>query len=480
MRMEISSLRALVITALSMVLAEVVAMGVVELLHPSSYLVTTLIDAFLMIALGFPVLYAFSFRPLVRLAESRSRVQKELEAANRELEIANQAEQEARAAAEAIRSAAIALTKSLDLDTVLAALLEHLRRLVPFDRARVMLLERESLLCVRVVRTGGDTKFLSAGGSMFDPAGNPVVRNLLAGGKGTVIADTHIHADWGPRMRPEFERSWMGVPLVSGGKPIGLYSLSHAQAAFFQEEHLRLAEALSAPASVAIENAMLFEQLRTERERLQTLSRQLVDLQENERRAVARELHDEAAQVLTSVKIGLRLIEQTSNEPAVVSRAVQLQHTAEGVQETLHRLAANLRPASLDHLGLVAALGQLVESLSGSSGANLEFETIGLEGDRFPSRVETDLYRIAQEAVTNAVRHAGAKEIGVVLERRNGRLRLIVEDDGCGFDPAGAERDGRLGLVGIRERAAALGGTLLVESSSGSGTTVVVEAPDGC
>jgi signal transduction histidine kinase len=478
-RSEMSSLRALAITAVSMVLAEIVAMGVIRFLHFSSFLATTLIDALLMIALGFPVLYALSFRPLMRLAESRRQVQRELEAANAELEAANRAEREARASAEMIRSAAIAMTRSLDLDTVLASLLDRLGRLVPFDRARIMLLEKKSLLSVRVARTGGKTEFLPSGGAAFYPDGNPVLRELLSGSKGLVIADTHVHADWGPRMRPDFERSWMGIPLVAGGKAIGLYSLSRAGAGFFREEHLRLAEALSAPASVAIHNALLFEQLRAGRERLQTLSRQLVDLQENERRAIARELHDEAGQALTSLKIDLRLLEQSSGDAAVASRAAQLQRTAEGVQEGLHRLAANLRPPCLDHLGLVAALGQLVESLSGSSGSNVELETIGLGGDRLPTRVETDLYRIAQEAVTNAVRHARAKEIGVVLERRDGRLRLIVEDDGRGFDPAAAERSGRLGLVGIRERAETLGGTLLVESSAGSGTTVVVEAPDG-
>jgi signal transduction histidine kinase len=479
LRPEMSYLRALAITALSMVLAEIVAMVVVEFLNPSSFLATTLIDAFVMITLGFPVLYALSFRPLMRLAESRRGVQEKLEAANAGLEAANRAEREARASAEMIRAAAVAMTRSLNLDTVLTALLDRLRRLVPFDRARVMLLERESLLSVRVVHTGGKTTFLPPGSAAFDPAGNPVLREILTDGKGMVIDDTHLHADWGPHMRPDFERSWIGIPLVAGGKSIGLYSLSRIEAGYFRKEQLQLAEALSAPASVAIQNALLFEELRAGQERLKTLSRQLVDLQENERRSVARELHDEAGQALTSIKIGLRLLEQMSNDPAVASRAAQLQREAEDVQEGLHRLAANLRPPCLDHLGLAAAVGQLVENLSGSSGAHVELETIGLGGDRLPTRVETDFYRIAQEAVTNALRHARAKEIGVVLERHDGRLRLIVEDDGCGFDPAIAERSGRLGLVGIRERAATLGGTLLVESSAGSGTTVVVEAPDG-
>jgi len=475
----LSSLRALAITAMSMVLAEIVAMGVIQYLHPSGFLATTLIDAFVMITLGFPVLYALSFRPLMRLAESRRLVHEKLEQTNAELHAANRAERDARASADLIRSAAVAMTQSVDLETVLTALLDRLGRLIPFDRSRVMLLETESRLSVRIVHICGRTEVFPAGHAGFDPAGNPVLREILASGRGMLIADTHVHPDWAPRMRPEFERSWMGIPLVAGGKPIGLYSLSRAEASFFLEKHLQLAEALSAPASVAVQNALLFGELRAGRERLKVLSRKLVDLQENERRSVARELHDEAGQALTSLKIGLRLLERASGDTAVAARAAHLQGVAEGVQESLHRLAANLRPPSLDHLGLVPALGQLVEDLSGSSGVNVELETIGLDDVRFPSRVETDLYRIAQEAVTNAVRHARAREIGVLLERRRGRLRLIVEDDGCGFDPAGAERNGRLGLVGIRERAETLGGTLLVESGIGSGTTVVVEAPDG-
>ncbi len=469
----------LAVTAASMVFAEIVAMMIIRLLGPLPYLATTLIDALLMIALGFPVLYALSFRPLLRLAESRARAQQELQAANAKLQAANRAERDARAAAEAIRSAVVAMTRTLDLETVLGALLEHLGRLVPFDRARVMLREDKSLLRVRaVVRDGGQAEFLRDAPT-FQAGGDPVLRELLAGGKVVVIPDTHSHAVWGPRMLPEFEHSWLGVPLVSGGHSIGFYSISRKEAGYFREEHVRLAEALSAPASIAIQNATLFEEVRARRKGLKTLARKLVDMQESERRAVSRELHDEAGQALTSLKIGLRLLERTSGEAAIVSSTARLQGIVDGVQKGLHRLAVNLRPPSLDHVGLVAALGQLVESLSGSSGVHIEFATLGLDGGRLPSRMETDFYRIAQEAVTNAVRHSGAKQVDIVLERRDGRLRLLVEDDGCGFDPVVAERGGRLGLLGMRERAETLGGTLLVESGAGSGTTVVADAPDG-
>jgi signal transduction histidine kinase len=475
-----SAVRALAITALSMVLSEIVAMGVIPLFALSSPVEEALVDAAIMIGLGFPVLYALSFRPLAQLAESRARAQASLKAANAELEAANRAERRARDAAETIRSAAVEMTQAHDLDATVAAMLEHLDALMAFDRARVMVSEGGSRLrTVATFRRGRALEILDPPPPSFDAAADPVLGELLAQGQGRVIPDIHLHPAWGPRVRPEFEHSWMGVPLLSAGKTVGLYSVSRAAPNAFDQTHLRLARALSAPAAVAIENATLFQELTSERERLQTLSRKLVDLQENERRAIARELHDETGQTLTSLKLGLRLLEQTSGDPRTSSRAAELRRVADDVQEGLHRLAANLRPPALEHVGLVAALGQLAVDLSESSGIRIDVETVGCDEERLPWRVETDLFRIAQEAVTNALRHAEADEISVVLDRREGRLRLVVEDDGRGFDPVEASRSDRLGLVGMRERADILGGTLTVESRPGSGTTIVVEAPVG-
>ena len=473
-----SALRALGITVVSMMLSEIIAMEVLRLLGISSFVASALLDALIMITLGFPVLYALTFRPLVSLASSRARAQQALKATNAELETVNRAERTARDAAETIRSAAVAMTQARDLETAVVALLEHLGGLVTFDRARVLLVEEGSLLRpVAVARKGRPVEFLRPPPLAFDSAADPVLRDLLNRGEGMIIPDTHVHPVWGPRMRACFEHSWMGVPFVAGGKTIGVYSLSRAEPGAFDESHLRLAQALSAPAAVAIENAALFRQLTAERGRLQTLSRKLVDLQENERRAIARELHDETGQVLTSLKIGLRVLEQTSTDPVSSRRSADLRRIADEAQEGLHRLAANLRPPTLEHVGLVAALGQLAADLSHSSGIKIEVETVGCEGPRLPWRAETDLFRIAQEALTNALRHAEADEISVLLDRREDRLRLVVEDDGRGFQAESANYGDRLGLVGMRERAEILGGTLVVESGPGSGTTVVVEAP---
>jgi signal transduction histidine kinase len=252
--------------------------------------------------------------------------------------------------------------------------------------------------------------------------------------------------------------------------------VSKAEAGFFGDEHLQLAQMLAAPAAMTIQNASLFEQVRVGRTQLQTLSRQLVEVQESERRTVTHELHDEAGQALSSLMIGLRLLErEAGRRPALLARIGELKRVADGVQEGLHRLATNLRPASLDHLGLVAALRQYVEGLNVEGGPAVEFEPAGSDRRRLPDDVETALYRIAQEALTNAIRHARASRISVLLQRRARGAVLVVTDDGVGFCPEEVAAKGRLGLIGMRERAEAVGGWVAIKTGPGEGTTVTVE-----
>jgi GAF domain-containing protein len=231
-----------------------------------------------------------------------------------------------------IRAASLAVTQTLDLDEVLETLLENLRLLVTYDRARVMLVEGASRLRVEVAFVNGQARFLRERPITFDPATNPVINNVLTTLRGTLIPDIHTHPEWGSRMRPEFDHSWMGVPLVAGGKAIGLYSLSKTEPGSFSEEDLLLAEALSAPASVAIQNAALFKEVLAGSERLQTLSRKLVELQEDERRRVSRELHDEAGQAHTSLLFTLRLLEREAGpDGAVAARTEDLRRIADSV-----------------------------------------------------------------------------------------------------------------------------------------------------
>jgi PAS domain S-box-containing protein len=215
-------------------------------------------------------------------------------------------------------------------------------------------------------------------------------------------------------------------------------------------------------------------------EQLRVLSQRLVQVQEDERRAIARELHDEAAQALTALKVGLELLERDAARPAsVMGRSRELNKTVDQVMENLHRLSVNLRPASLDRVGLVPALAQYIESFRQMNGLRVEFLPIGLEGAHLGPDVEITLYRVVQEALTNVVRHAQATRVGIVLQRKPGVVAGIIEDNGQGFDVDLARQSGRLGLFGMQERAEMLGGHLMVESAIGQGTTVFVELPAG-
>lgn len=388
-----------------------------------------------------------------------------------------EAERRARTVADALRESTMVLTRSLDRETVLVTLLDHLRLMVPFDRASVMLLEEASRVTVRAVFDGSRVVPLSpAVRSEFDPAKHPIVHSILTTGEAVLIPDVRSHPDWSLPRDQASEVSWMGIPLFARGDVAGLFSLSKREPGYFNEEHVRLAEAMSSQASVAVENAVLFEQMQASTARMQSLSRRLVEVQESERRHIARELHDEAGQALVSMRYGLRLLEREINEPGrVADRVAELVERTDAVIDSLHRLAADLRPASLDHLGLEAALRQYLRSAATKFELEVRFKARGFTSDRLPTVVETALFRVVQEAMTNVVRHAHATRVDVLTERRGDRVMVMVEDDGAGFEPDRLKLSDRLGLLGLRERAEALGGTLTVESAPGAGTTVVVE-----
>jgi signal transduction histidine kinase len=271
----------------------------------------------------------------------------------------------------------------------------------------------------------------------------------------------------------------MGVPLFARGNVAGLVSLATAETDAFSEDQVRLAEAMSSQASVAVENAVLFEQMEASTKRLQALSRRLVEAQESERRAIARELHDEAGQSLTSLRIGLRLLEREIAHGAdTTGRVSELVRTTDAVIDGLHRLAADLRPASLDHLGLEAAVRQYSREAAAKYELAVHFKARGFTSERLPAAVETALYRVVQEAMTNVARHARATRVDILAERRGDRVMVMIEDDGVGFDPLQVQRADHFGLLGMRERAEALSGTLTLESAPGAGTTIVVEVAD--
>lgn len=212
----------------------------------------------------------------------------------------------------------------------------------------------------------------------------------------------------------------------------------------------------------------------------QELLHQLVSAQEEERRRISRELHDEVGQQLTGIMLGLKSLQSEVSDEAVCQKLQSLRGVTEQLGREIHQLALELRPTALDDLGLIRTLTNYLEDWSGRTKVTVDFHTESLEGQRLPGHIETSLYRIVQEALNNVLKHAGAEHVSVIIERRSDQLLLIIEDDGSGFDVETLEKEKgmrRLGLVGIRERAALLQGELTIESSRGRGTTLFVRIP---
>jgi len=209
------------------------------------------------------------------------------------------------------------------------------------------------------------------------------------------------------------------------------------------------------------------------------LRRKLFLAQEEERRRVATELHDHTGQALTSLIAGLTAIKDTDRHAKEVAELVSL--AAQALHE-VHDLSRTLQPSVLHHLGLISALEQLCSRLANTLDLKVDFSAIGFEDEvRLPLLVELALYRIAQEAITNAVRHGRARAVEVLLHRRDSRVLAVFEDNGGGFEADGWRerclRGEHLGLLSIEERATLLGGTLRIESRPGRGTSLFVDIP---
>jgi signal transduction histidine kinase len=226
------------------------------------------------------------------------------------------------------------------------------------------------------------------------------------------------------------------------------------------------------------EMARLTEELRQKEQIRAQLLEKVISAQEEERKRIARELHDDTSQALTSLVVGLKVLEGLQEPAQIRAQVGELRELVAATLASVHGLALELRPSVLDDAGLVAATQRYVTSQARKYGLEVDLHTAGLDRARLLPETETAVYRIIQEALANVARHARATSASIVLERRGERLVAIVEDDGRGFE---VERllasEQSLGLHGMRERTLLVGGKLTIESSPGGGTTIFVEVP---
>ncbi len=356
-----------------------------------------------------------------------------------------------------------ALSLELDLDRLLDLVARRLRELVGARLVLIALPKPDGTLRVEAAEGEGAEEIL---GVRLDARTSKLGRVLdrrRSERVDSMIDDVEVDQDTARRMNAT---TGLYVPLIARGRAIGVVAVHDKMGhdARFSEEDLRLVETFGNRAATAVDMSE-----RVERDAL----RRAMDAQELERRRLARELHDETGQALTSLLLGLRAVEEADDDERR-ERLAAVRELAVATLQDVRRLAVELRPKALDDFGLVPALERLVATYTEQTGIRVDLEqTLG--GRRLPPETETTLYRITQEALTNVVKHAHATRVSIVLTRKDASVTAVIEDDGRGFDP-GNTREGGYGLLGMRERVELIGGRLDVEAN-GAGTAVVAEVP---
>jgi signal transduction histidine kinase len=369
-----------------------------------------------------------------------------------------------------------AITSSLDLRETLTVITDYTTRLLDAAAASVILRDEAKGDLWFAASSGESSEFVRATRLAM---GQGVVGWVIEHGGPALVPD--VSQD--PRFFSGFDqvngfttRSILCVPLRTKDQIIGAIEVMNKADAPFGPEDLQLLTSLAAPAATAIENARLFEEVWAGRERLQALSRRLVEVQEAERRHIARELHDEVGQVLTGLKLSLEMSTHLPDE-AVKASLDEAQALVNELMVEVRDLSLDLRPAMLDDLGLLPALLWHFERYTAQTQVHVVFKQIGLER-RFRPEIETAVYRMVQEALTNVARHAGASKATVRLWADDETMGVQIEDQGAGFDLEAALSTGTSsGLAGMHERVALLGGQLTIETAPGTGTRLTAELP---
>jgi signal transduction histidine kinase len=358
-----------------------------------------------------------------------------------------------------------ALATETDLDRLLDLVVRRLRDLVG---ARIVAL---------ALPVGGDQLRFAAVAGAEELMGTTISRTESKSGAvlerrrseriDSVIDDPEVNREVTRRAGAS---TGMWVPLIARDQVIGVLEIHDKEApdARFSDDDLRLAETFAARAAVAVELSQ-----RVARDAV----RRVVQAQEAERSRLARELHDETGQALTSILLGLKPLEEAlADHPARTALAELREHVVKALQD-VRRLAVELRPAVLDDFGLVPALERLTDGFAEQSQVRVDFHS-ALGELRLPSEVETALYRVVQESLTNIFKHANAHNVSVSIGRRGSVVAAVIEDDGAGFDQRTVREEG-VGLLGMRERLSFVDGRLEIESRPGAGATIVAEVPVG-
>ena len=275
--------------------------------------------------------------------------------------------------------------------------------------------------------------------------------------------------------------SWAWLPLIVEGKHRGMLVVGYRQQHDFAGREMRLLNSIAEKHSIAMVNAQLYTDLLQREKELEILSGARVQAQEDERRRIAREIHDGLGQMLTAIKFNLEILEDTITAGKDERERIDdMKNLLDSVMKEAREISYNLMPSVLDDFGLAPALQLLSEQFSNRTNVEVQFQAHGL-ADRLDSNLEIGLYRIAQESLNNVSKHAEATEVNLQIIRHSNGIRLVIEDNGKGISLQPnfmrATGNGGMGLPGMRERASSFGGVFTIDSTPNDGTLITVEVP---
>ncbi|MFQ6122009.1 MAG: GAF domain-containing protein [Dehalococcoidales bacterium] len=369
-----------------------------------------------------------------------------------------------------------------NLDTALGSALDRTLEIMKADTGGILLWDEErQMLCYRV-HHGLSQKYVQG---VYCRLGEGIAGRVAQTGEAILVEDisTDPRAAHPGLIAAEGLRAFASVPLRSKDKILGVLNIASHEARKFSSDDVRLLEGIARQIATAIENARLHQEVQHKEKIRGELLREIFSIQEEERKRIARELHDETSQVLASLTANLEaatgMLPTGTNKAKTVLRKAQA--LSVNVLDELHRLIYELRPTLLDDLGLVAAIRWLVDNNLGAAGVAVNFKTAG-RVRRLDPQLETILFRVVQEAVYNIAKHAQAKIAEVSLHFEKNAIRVCVRDDGKGFDVGEAisskARPRGLGLLGMKERVELVNGTLSIQSNpSGGGTELNIKIP---
>jgi signal transduction histidine kinase len=358
-----------------------------------------------------------------------------------------------------------AMVSEIEPARLLHLIVKRMSELLDARFVAVLLAHSDDRLVIEAAHGEGEDELIGTRLSAERSKAGRVFREGRSERVDSVLDDPEADPDLMRRVRAT---AGLWVPLVVRDRPIGvLMALDRRDPdPRFTDSDERLAQRFAARVAVAVDLSQRVARTTVQR---------IIGGQEQERRRLSRELHDETGQALTSILLGLKAVGEARDTDRFDDALADLRELVVATLQDVKRLAVELRPKALDDFGLVPALERLASSFAEQTGIQTQLES-RLDEPRLPGETETVLYRLVQEALTNVVKHARAERVSIVLLSKPDRVGLVIEDDGRGFD---ADRPGEgIGLIGMRERVALVGGRLDVESSD-AGTTIVVEVPAG-